>query len=235
MSILLLRLMGPMQSWGTTSRFTERDTGREPSKSGVIGLLCAALGRARSESIDDLTRLRMGVRIDQEGLLMNDYHTASNVYIAKGGLKDTCVSNRYYLSDASFLVALEGPHGLLSKINTALRHPRWQIYLGRKSFLPSVPVWVSDELIDGQSIEQVFGYYPGLRYSKRGLFDGMGEDGSVRLRHVIDSEYEDRSGIRRDVPLSFETRTFTVRYIRTGQAVLPHDNVQEVTQCFSHV
>ena len=43
MSVLLLRLAGPMQAWGTQSRFTVRDTGLEPSKSGVIGLLCAAL------------------------------------------------------------------------------------------------------------------------------------------------------------------------------------------------
>ena len=45
MMTLLLRLAGPMQSWGTASKFRERDTGREPSKSGVVGLLAAALGR----------------------------------------------------------------------------------------------------------------------------------------------------------------------------------------------
>lgn len=44
MSTLLMRLAGPLQSWGTTSRFDQRDTGKEPSKSGVIGLMAAALG-----------------------------------------------------------------------------------------------------------------------------------------------------------------------------------------------
>ena len=53
MNTLLLRLAGPMQSWGTQSRFTIRDTGYEPSKSGVIGLLCAALGKPRDESHPD--------------------------------------------------------------------------------------------------------------------------------------------------------------------------------------
>jgi len=43
MPTLLLRLAGPMQSWGLSSRFTIRDTSLEPSKSGVLGLLCAAL------------------------------------------------------------------------------------------------------------------------------------------------------------------------------------------------
>ena len=47
MPTLLLRFIGPMQSWGTTSRFDQRDTGKEPSKSGVVGLLAAAMGRSQ--------------------------------------------------------------------------------------------------------------------------------------------------------------------------------------------
>ena len=69
MTTLLLRLEGPMQSWGTQSRFRDRDTGLEPSKSGVIGLLCAALGRLREEPVGDLTGLRFGVRADKPGTL----------------------------------------------------------------------------------------------------------------------------------------------------------------------
>src|SRR5258706_11213757 len=76
MSTLLLRLAAPMQSWGTQSRFVVRDTGLEPSKSGVIGLLCAALGRPREAPMEDLARLRMGVRVDREGVMQTDYHTA---------------------------------------------------------------------------------------------------------------------------------------------------------------
>ena len=81
---LLFRLAGPMQSWGVQSRFTVRDTGLEPSKSGVIGLVCAALGRARNQPVDDLAALRMGVRVDREGKLAKDYHTALDVIKAKG-------------------------------------------------------------------------------------------------------------------------------------------------------
>ena len=64
MNVLLLRLVGPMQSWGVQSRFSVRDTGLEPSKSGVIGLICAALGRARSEPVADLAAFKMGVRVE---------------------------------------------------------------------------------------------------------------------------------------------------------------------------
>src|SRR5262245_45694114 len=83
MGTLLLRLAGPMQSWGTDSRFSVRDTGLEPSKSGVIGLLCAALGKPRVEQPGDgqptlakLSALRMGVRVDREGVMRRDFHTA---------------------------------------------------------------------------------------------------------------------------------------------------------------
>ena len=69
MKTLLMRLAGPMQSWGTQSQFRERDTGLEPSKSGVIGLLCAALGRPREESVADLAAL------DRKSTRLNSSHS----------------------------------------------------------------------------------------------------------------------------------------------------------------
>lgn len=123
MHTLLLRLAGPMQSWGTHSRFSIRDTGREPSKSGVIGLLCAALGRPREEPVDDLARLLMGVRIDREGRLLRDFQTALDVVKASGARSDHAVlSNRDYLADADFLVGLCGNSlPLLQRLDDALR------------------------------------------------------------------------------------------------------------------
>lgn len=41
---LLLWLEAPMQSWGSDSKFGRRDTQIFPTKSGVMGLLCSALG-----------------------------------------------------------------------------------------------------------------------------------------------------------------------------------------------
>src|SRR5690349_17499587 len=125
MAVLLLRLQGPMQSWGTQSRFRDRDTGREPSKSGVIGLLCAALGRPRWKPVDDLASLTMGVRVDREGVMQMDYHTAQ-----RPGEKNAILSPRMYLSDAIFLVGLQGDGDLLVKLDQAVAHPHWQICLG---------------------------------------------------------------------------------------------------------
>ena len=60
MSVLLLRLKGPLQSWGDSSRFTRRETRQEPTKSGVLGLLAAAQGRRRGDPIEDLAGLAFG-------------------------------------------------------------------------------------------------------------------------------------------------------------------------------
>ena len=110
MPTLLLRLVGPMQSWGTTSRFDQRDTGKEPSKSGVIGLLAAALGIDREtwSDLEPLTHMSMGVRHDRPGVPKRDYHTAgcaaTDTIIKADGTqaKDGgVVSDRFYLADAA--------------------------------------------------------------------------------------------------------------------------------------
>lgn len=161
MPTLLLRLQGPIQSWGTTSRFDERDTQLEPSKSGVLGLICAALGRDRSEPVDDLAALVMGVRVDREGTPLRDYQTATGVLIATGkvDLGRTVVSPRYYLADAAFLVGLAGEdRTLLERIHTALQYPHWPLFLGRKGCLPSPPVYLPDGLQDTNLLPALSGY-----------------------------------------------------------------------------
>jgi len=221
MKTLLLRLVGPMQSWGTSSRFTERDTGMEPSKSGVIGLLCAALGKPRTElpehaekwpRLTELTRLRMGVRLDAPGTVGVDFQTAGGgrlgsrpygVAKANRATPETVMSWRYYLQDAAFLVGLESPDGaLLRRLHSALRDPVWPIYLGRKSYVPSLPVFLPDGLQDGD-LETVLANYPPLSRSADG-----------RLRVVVD-DLGGRGEARFDVPLDFARRRFAMRYVRS--------------------
>ncbi len=151
-SVLLICCAGPMQSWGTRSRFQERDTEREPSKSGVIGMLCAALGRDRSEPVDDLAALKMGIRVDREGRLEKDFQTAQNVAVAGGNTTQDLLSNRYYLSDAVFLIGLEGPAELLKSLHIALARPVWPLFLGRKSYVPSEPFFLTDGLQDNVTL-----------------------------------------------------------------------------------
>jgi CRISPR system Cascade subunit CasD len=207
MPTLLLCLAGPMQSWGVQSNFTVRDTGLEPSKSGVVGLLCAALGRPRDAEIADLAALRMGVRVDREGQMASDYHTAQNVLKAAGGIKKTEVSRRYYLSDARFLVGLESDDlALLRELHDALFAPHWPLYLGRKTFVPGEPVWLQDGLCPDKPLQAALRDHPW-----RGRL--RPDDRPPRLRLVL----EDPAGseVHPDQPISFAERRFAPRRVLT--------------------
>ena len=219
-----------MQSWGTDSRFDIRFTSREPSKSGVIGLLCAALGKPRQEQPDDglpslaeLVRLRMGVRADQPGTLHVDYQTAGGSHLrgerygvinAAGNSLSTVQSWRYYLAGADFLVALEGEDDtLLRHLDAALSAPVWQLFLGRKSFVPGEPVRLPDAGPNsrwwGMSNEQALATYP---WRSSGAWDSPPE----QLRVVLDADPGDLSyELRQDVPVDFAARRFALRYVRT--------------------
>lgn len=230
MATLLIRLCAPIQSWGTQSRFLVRDTGLEPSKSGVLGLVCAVLGKPREErtgdgfpTLSDLVALRMAVRVDRPGSVRLDFHTAGGtrhpddaygVIRADAAGVGPVVSRRYYLADAEFLVGLEGSTELLHTIARAFEAPRWQIFLGRKSHVPSAPIllpaespwlggWRDDGLWESITGCPWLGELDRARRYQR----------PARLRIVID----DQAGAetRRDVPLSFSSRRFGVRNVRT--------------------
>jgi CRISPR system Cascade subunit CasD len=239
-STLLLRLEGPMQSWGTQSRFTIRDTGQEPSKSGVIGLLCAALGRPRAASLIDLVALRLGVRVDREGAMRVDYQTAGGehrkgesygVAKASGGTPDTVQSNRYYLADASFLVGLstEGNDSLLREIAEALAAPVWQISLGRKSYVPGTPVWLPDAPPLGPALRDLPLLEALQEYPWPTRRDGIREEIPVKLRLVLDDEDNPQAEIRRDVPVSFEHRQFGLRRVSTDWLERPSEGGNDVS------
>ena len=206
MPTLLLRLQGPMQSWGTTSRFDERDTQLEPSKSGVLGLICAALGRDRSESVDDLAALQMGVRVDREGVVLRDYQTATGIVNAAGkvDMKRTVVSPRDYLSDAAFLVGFEGERSLLDQIHQALKTPHWPLSLGRKGCLPSPPVYLPDGVRDSALLEALRDYPE--------LIKGAG----LQVRRLLLEATE--GTVRLDQPIApFADRRFGPRFVLTEQ------------------
>ncbi len=158
MAVLLMRLKGPMQSWGTKSKFYDRDTESFPSKSGVVGIVCAALGRDRSEDISDIANLKFGVRILESGHLKKEYQVAGidGFMRASGSVerKQAIPYTKHYISDADFLVGFEDEKGnsldLLKQIHSALKKPKWALSLGRKSYLPSIPIWIENGIVDGE-------------------------------------------------------------------------------------
>ncbi|MFI6288351.1 type I-E CRISPR-associated protein Cas5/CasD [Streptomyces sp. NPDC051018] len=137
MSVLLLRLAGPLQAWGSSARFVRRTTEPAPTKSGVIGMLASAAGidRADDGALARLAELRFGVRIDQPGTRVRDFQTAHHAVTGKS----MPLSERFYLADAVFVAALEGDPDHLTALHTALRAPAYPLFLGRRSCPPDLP------------------------------------------------------------------------------------------------
>jgi CRISPR system Cascade subunit CasD len=236
---LVLRLAGPMQSWGSHSQFNRRETDAEPTKSGIVGLLAAALGRRRADPIEDLLELRLGVRTDRPGSLLRDYHTLSDyrggplpsaAVNAKGIQKPTApakythVTQRYYLQDAVFVAAVNGPHDLLSALAAAVRSPAFPLALGRRSCVPTQPLLVrptgggvqaADADLWNGDPAAVLATVP---WQARPAHGKQAEASTIDLPITIDNHDGNTDGadIRVDLPRSFDPlrRGFTARAVR---------------------
>lgn len=147
----------PLQSWGFASRFQRRATGLFPTKSGVVGLVCAAMGlvKGSDEERDKLPKLagltltvwqfpRFASRGRKEPLLVQrlvDFHTVLNTRKATNQPNSNpVITRRQYLMEARFGLRLTGESTLLAQVAAALRNPCWGVWFGRKSCLPAAPV-----------------------------------------------------------------------------------------------
>lgn len=150
MPTLLLQLKGPLQSWATEDGYTHRNTGSLPTKSGVIGLVASALGRARGSDISDLAALRFGVQPVHTGPRLTDFQTMGK----RADGKPNPLETKEYLQDSTFTVGLESTDlRLLIRIGAAIQHPVYMPYLGRRACPPAGPIRVG--LVD-KPLEQAF-------------------------------------------------------------------------------
>jgi CRISPR system Cascade subunit CasD len=201
---LFLRLEGPLQAWGERGRWSVRDTAPEPTKSGIVGLLACALGLNVDEEIRGLSQhIEVGVRVDQPGTLLDDYHTVGGGYsepqllTAEGkpkktpaGEPHTELTNRAYLCDASFLAAIQSDAETINWLAQAIQNPQWSIFLGRKCCIPSRPLY--EGVGNYTSIEQALAAWPWYApeakeintLQKRAVLAGSVATG-VRHRHEI--------------------------------------------------
>lgn len=211
MNTLFVRLEGPLQTWGTRSQWRERDTALEPTKSGVIGIIACALGwgRARDAEIRELGRaVRFGVRVDRPGRLLVDYQTViGGVMSAEGKIKitattgdrETVVSQRAYLADASFLGALQGPEEVLVRAGDALQAPVWPPFLGRRSCPPATPFFAGTG--DFASLEEALRSRP------------LAKGTSMRRVRVMLERPPGRGVRREDEIESLARRSYLPRYV----------------------
>ncbi|MGW5351046.1 type I-E CRISPR-associated protein Cas5/CasD [Streptomyces sp. NPDC004031] len=214
MSVLLLRLAGPLQAWGSAGRFVRRTTENAPTKSGVLGLLAAAQGRERTADLDDLAALRFGVRIDQPGTHIRDFHKARHLVTDK----TMPLSDRFYLADAVFVAGVEGAAELIHRLYEAVREPVWLPYLGRRACPPSAPLdlGVRDDVPLGEALRQA-PWQASPWYRER---IGTPEELTV----LVDCPPGDTPDLSfRDVPFAFDPRhrRYGLRGVVSGAVPLP--------------
>ncbi|MGW7821869.1 type I-E CRISPR-associated protein Cas5/CasD [Streptomyces puniciscabiei] len=225
-AVLVLRLAAPLQSWGGPSRYNRRETRPQPTKSGILGLLSAAGGRDREASLTDLVGLQLGVRVDQPGTLLRDYHTYSDyrglpLLSAKANAKGqqtrtappkyTGVTRRFYLQDAVFVAALRGPRPLIEGLEKAVRNPVFPLSLGRRSCPPTGPVSLG--LRDDTRLEEVLKEVPWQAGSHRRR---QAKGSTVSLEATVEDPTGDQLAV--DVPDTYDLKTGT----RFGRRAVRH-------------
>jgi CRISPR system Cascade subunit CasD len=165
----------------------------------------------------------MGVRVDREGTVKEDFHTAQDVVKADHTGRDNQISSRAYLEDAAFLVGLEGDRYLLKIIADHLKKPVWPIFLGRKAFVPSLPllpVKSPEECLFDEPLESVLKSHPlVVPYSKR-----LDEKRDA-MRLVLECKTGESGERRQDVPVSFDfdKRSFRCRYVSVSWIPVPRE------------
>ncbi|MFD8466590.1 type I-E CRISPR-associated protein Cas5/CasD [Streptomyces cyaneofuscatus] len=241
--VLLLRLAGPLQSWGAEDAFNRRGTRPEPTKSGVVGLLAAARGLDRTDPLGDLAGLRLGVRVDVPGVPLRDYHTVSDhrgVPLPQTGVnsrgkqrptspaKYTHITSRHYLQDAVFLVALAGAEETLAEVERELRAPAYPLALGRRSCPPAQPLVLGLRPGGMEHVLRTHPWQPSVaararheRHHRR----PAGDDASWTVSCPVTLETADGDDTLHDAPVSFDPfdRRFTSRRVRRDLFDVPAD------------
>ena len=210
MKTILLKFSGPLQSYGTSSHFQTRYTDYYPSKSAVLGLLAACLGyrRDEEEKIRELSTLKFAVRIDQQGGLLKDYHIAitDKEIVEK---PQTYVTNRYYLEDALFVVALSGMDELIDTLTKAIKSPYFQPFMGRRSLPVPVDFFLGVSAEDFLDSLRNLPWQAAPWYKKKKRKQGIGEKISLEVyadEEILKDEKISRSKLRRDIPISFSQK-----------------------------
>ena len=209
---LALLLDAPLQSWGYQSKFDRRTTLSHPTRSGILGMLCAAMGidRADSKRLASFTDLGLTVLVFRNDERLIDYHTVGGgwnkktdrqkiVPKANGGIGTTVVTRREYMQSSRFGAILAGSRAQIEEIAAAVANPKWGVWLGRKSCIPASPVCQGVFESEQDAIDK--------------LIERNGGRKPSRVCRETDS-FEEGTDTIMDVPLDFKNREFAPRRIQ---------------------
>ncbi len=229
MKTIILRFSGPLQSWGIGSHFEERKTTRHPTKSAITGLIGAALGyrRDETEKYQRLNELSFGVRIEQKGSLLKDYHIARSPV-------QTYVTNRYYLQDAVFLAMIshEDPTWI-DTVAKALVRPAFPLYMGRRCAPVDSNYFLEVKEDDLLTIIKTYDWQASDWYKKKMVYKKHA--GNIILDAYVDANLLDDSSLpffQRDKAESFDVidRRHGFRQAKYLPVQIDADNVNKSTK-----
>jgi CRISPR system Cascade subunit CasD len=209
-TFLALYLDAPLQSWGYQSRFDRRTSLSYPTRSGIVGMICAAMGidRTDTDGLRVLDPLSVSVYTFRQGRRLVDFHTIGGgwdkkvnpkavVPKAKGGPGQTVVSRREYLQHSRFGVVIEADTGLGDRIARALVNPVWGIWMGRKSCIPASPVFHGQFASEHDALAKL---------------SALAESDVLRSIQEVDL-FDEGTDTLMDHPLDFSLRRFKPRRI----------------------
>lgn len=209
---LALYLEAPLQSWGHQSRYDYRTSLSYPTRSGILGLICAAMGIDRNDtaSLQRLNPIKMITYIFRKPSHLIDYHTTGGGYdnsiksafivpTANGKKQKTSVTYREYTENGRFGVILSGNLSLMKEIAEALKNPRWGIWLGRKSCIPTSPIFQGIYNTHEESLQNLI-KISGVERPKREILE-------------VD-QFDEGTDTIMDIPLDFAKREFAPRRVK---------------------
>jgi CRISPR system Cascade subunit CasD len=211
---VVLNLEGSLQSWGFDSKYNRRDTGLMPTKSAIAGMCGAAIGLSWGsdesnffhEEFSKLKMISLTINKDTRykslsATRMQDYHIVQNSRQADGKIKNSHITYRQYLTDAVFGVLLYGNSELIDKISQALQDPCWGIWLGRKSCIPSSPVFIGTYLSKEDALQSIIGNEPIEKFTRQEDVENFSDGTDSILDQTITSSVTRRNFILRRVKL----------------------------------
>lgn len=208
---LILKLQGVMQAWGEHTFEGLRPSTNFPTRSALTGLLAACLGIDRNDRQQQqalANSFLYAVRQDETEhsvIKMTDYHTVKDAREDYVGLKshDTIITQREYLLDAAFTVAIwntEGAEYSLEQLKTAVCQPRYTPFLGRRSCPITRPLYESCvQAINSDEALKLIEPVAGVIYSEDDVPEILGRKPPS---HKV-----------RDVPLPNQPRQFASRMV----------------------